>query len=157
MVGSLKAATDISKALLELKVTAEVQGKVIDLQSALLSAQQSALDASGAQFDLQERVRTLEAEIRALNDWGDQEKRYALVSPWGGADRLFALKMEYARGEAPHYLCPNCFFGRKRSTMNAQKVEGWVILVCPRCKARVDTTYRAAGPPQFAEDCAREG
>ena len=68
-IASLKAATDISRSLLDMKSMADVQGKVIELQSALLEAQNGALSATKAQFELQERVRELEALLKDKSDW----------------------------------------------------------------------------------------
>lgn len=45
-ISSLKAATEISRSIMDMKTMSEVQGKVIELQSALLEAQNSALSAS---------------------------------------------------------------------------------------------------------------
>lgn len=157
MMASLKAATDISKALFELKVTSEVQGKVIELQSALMSAQSSALEATNAQYSLQERVRELESQLRSFQDWGDQEKRYALVSPWKGPAQVYALKKESASEERAHYLCTNCFHARKRIILNPTNKDGWVYLACPSCKSSISTGYRGIGAPKYADDLASEG
>lgn len=157
MMASLKAATDISKALFDLKVTSEVQGKVIELQSALMSAQSSALEATNAQYSLQERVRDLESQLRAFQDWGDQEKRYALISPWKGPVQVYALMRESAGGEQAHYLCTNCFHARKRVILNPTDKDGWIYLACPNCKSNISTGYRGIGAPKYAEDSAGEG
>ena len=158
MMGSLKAATDISKALFDLHTTAEVQSKVIDMQRALLAAQSSALEATSAQFSLQERIRELEAQIRGFEDWGNQEQRYALVNPWGGPAQVYALRKEQAQGEGAHFLCTNCFHTRKRVILNPlRNSEGFIHMTCPACKSSTATGYRAIGAPKFAEDCAHDG
>lgn len=157
MMGSLKAATDISKALFDLKTTAEVQSKVIDIQRALLAAQSSALEATNAQFMLQECVRELEAQIKGFEDWGNQEQRYALTNPWRGPAQVYALKKEHAQGEEAHFLCTNCFHNRKRVILNPMTKEGWVYMTCPACKATVATGYRGVGAPKYADECGRDG
>lgn len=157
MMGSLKAATDISKALFDLKTTAEVQSKVIDIQSALLAAQSSALEATNAQFSLQERVRELEVQLKSFEDWGNQQQRYSLANPWRGAAQVYALKKEYAEGEEPHFLCTNCFHNRKRVILNPSNKDGWVYMVCPTCKSACATGFRGIGAPKYAEDCVHEG
>lgn len=157
MMASLKAATDISKALFDLKVTSEVQSKVIELQSALMSTQSSALEAINAQYMLQERVRELESQLRENQDWGDQEKRYALVSPWQGPAQVYALKKDSAGQEQAHYLCTNCFHVRKRVILNPTNKDSWVYLVCPSCKSSVSSGYRSIGAPQYAEELGNEG
>ncbi|MEN9659185.1 MAG: hypothetical protein RL571_2650 [Pseudomonadota bacterium] len=156
MMGSLKAATDISKALFDLRTTAEVQGKVIEIQNALLSAQSSALEATNAQFLLQERVRELEAQIKSFEDWGNQQQRYSLVNPWRGAAQVYALKKEHAEGEEPHFLCTNCFHNKKRVILNPSSKDGWVYMICPTCKSTCATGFRGVGAPKYAEDCSHE-
>ena len=157
MMGSLKAATDISKALFDLKTTAEVQSKVIEIQSALLSAQSSALEATNAQFSLKERVRELEAQIKSYEDWGNQQQRYLLANPWRGAAQVYALKKVHAEGEEPNFLCTNCFHNKKRVILNPSIKDGLVYMMCPTCKSACATGFRAIGAPKYAEDCLREG
>lgn len=153
MIGSLKAATDISKALFDLQTTAEVQSKVIAIQSALLDAQSSALVATNAQFSLQEKVRELESQIKNLSDWGDQVKRYTLANPWRGPAQVYALKKDQANGEEPHLLCPNCFHNKKRVILNPMPDKNsFISMVCPACKSTCDTGYRGIGAPKFAEE-----
>lgn len=157
MMASLKAATDISKALFDLKVTAEIQGKVIELQSALMSAQSSALEATTSQYTLQDRVRELESQVRDLQDWGEQKARYTLICPWRGPAQVYALKKEHAEGEPPHYLCTNCFHNSKRVILNPQSKDGWVHLACPNCKSDLSTGYRGVSAPKYAEEVGGEG
>lgn len=150
---SLKAATDISSALLGMKVTGEVQTKVIELQTALLAAQNAALSATAAQFELQEKVRGLEAQLQTKNDWDVIRARYRLVSPWGGAAQAYSLLREAADGDAPHLACAACFHNRRIAILNPiTNREGWVQMVCPVCKSTMDTGYRGIGGPRFAED-----
>ena len=58
-ISGLKIASDIAKSFLELKSISDVQGKVIELQSAILSAQSSALDANAAQSAMIDEIRAL--------------------------------------------------------------------------------------------------
>ena len=154
---SLKAATDISKSILGIKTTSEVQSKVIELQSALLEAQKSALSATTAQFELQEKVKDLETQLKAVGDWENQKRRYALIAPWRGAAQAYALKRAYAKGEEPHLLCANCFHNAKRVILNPIKKDSLVLMFCPSCKATLDTGYREIGSPKYAEDYTEEG
>jgi len=156
MLVSLKAATDVSKALFDLKVTADVQTKIIDLQGALLAAQSSALEAVNSQHALQERIRELEAQVKDTQDWGVQAQRYALVCPWRGPAQVYALRSAEAAGEQPHYLCTNCFHNKKRIILNPTSKDGWVYLVCPACKSSIATGFRGIGAPKFAEDSERD-
>jgi hypothetical protein len=158
LIASLKTAADIAKTIFDLKSTAEVQGKVIEIQSALLAAQNSALSATTAQFELQERVRELEAQQKASTDWDVQKVRYALVAPWGGAAQVYALKESHSEGEKPHFVCTNCFHNRKRIILNPMSnKEGWLLMVCPTCKGSLETGYRGVGPAEYAEKCDGQG
>ena len=146
-ITSLKAAFDISKSILEIKSTTEIQDKVIKLQSALMEAQNSALE-------LQEKVRTLEEQLRAANEWGDQESRYSLVCPWQGPAQAYALKRSASEGQGPHFLCSNCFHNKRKVILNPSRKDGWILMACPSCRATIDTGYRSIGrPPQYAEEC----
>lgn len=157
-ISSLKAATDISKSILEMRNMAEVQGKVIELQSALLEAQNCALSATTAQFELQERIRVLETQLKEEDDWEPQKARYRLVNPWRGPAQTYALRREKADGEEPHFVCATCFHNGKRVILNPIKnKEGWIQMVCPSCKATMDTGLRGIGAPQYAEEYENKG
>ena len=58
-ITSLKVATDVLKSILGITSTTEIQGKVIELQTALLEAQTSAISATSAQLELQKKGRKL--------------------------------------------------------------------------------------------------
>jgi hypothetical protein len=155
-VTSLKVATGIAKSILETKTTVEIQSKVIEIQSALLEAQASAIAATTAQFELQERVRTLEGDIKALNVWGGEVQRYALVSPYRNGGTMYALKTSAAGGEAPHFLCPNCFSGRRKSFLApVRDKDGWIALSCSACKLSIATGMRGIADPEYVEQYAK--
>lgn len=105
---------------------------------------------------MQERIRELEYQLKGVGDWGKQEQRYALASPWRGVAQVYALKMANALGEEPHYLCTNCFHNRKRVILNPQPKDGWAYMTCPACKSTTSTGYRGIGAPKYAEDAGRE-
>lgn len=65
-LSSLKTAADIAKALLGLRDEMQIRNKVIELQSAILSAQSDALQSQAEQNNLLHRVRELEAENAQL-------------------------------------------------------------------------------------------
>ena len=155
VIGSLKTAAEVAKTLIEIKPTAEVQKKIIEIQSALLAAQNSALSATTAQFEMQERVRELEARLKASEDWEVQRARYDLVAPWQGAAQAYALKESAAAGEAPHLLCTNCFHNSKRVVLNPNRRDGWIVMTCPDCKASLDTGYKGIGAATYAEKYAQ--
>src|SRR5687768_9442667 len=102
-VSHVQLAAGIAKGMLESKNAIDRQGQVIELQAALMAAQNSALQAIATQYELQEKVRSLEADLRAVGEWGSEQKRYSLVCPWHGAAQAYALRKDQARpDEAPH-------------------------------------------------------
>ena len=157
-IASLKVATGLIKGTLETKNAIEVQGKVIEVQAALLEAHTNAISATTAQFELLDRVRALDEQLKAFNDWDEQGQRYALVCPWQGVAHVYALRKASSDGEVAHFLCPNCFHGRHRVILNpAVAKDRYVSLACPSCKAIMDTGYRHIGSPRYAEEYATKG
>lgn len=152
-ITSLKVATDIARNILDTKSAIQIQGKVIELQSALLEAQSYAIAATTSQFELQEKIRSLEEQLKAAYAWGDQEQRYTLVCPWRGPAQVYALRRTNSEGEPAHFLCPNCFHAKKRVILNpVSSKDGWISLSCPSCKATMNTGYRGIGSPKYAEE-----
>jgi hypothetical protein len=150
-LGSLKTAAGIVKSIMAMKVTAEVQDKVIELQGVILEAQTNAIAATTAQYELHERVRELEAALAAREDWARESQRYALVAMWGGAAQAYALKQEACNGEPPHLVCPQCFATGKKGMLAPIKRDGDIYYVCPQCKNTMATGFRGIGGPQYAE------
>jgi hypothetical protein len=152
LVTSLKTASEMAKTIVDIRNQTEIQSKVIDIQGALMSAQNSALAATTAQFELMERVRQLEAQLKTLQDGQAQKARYALVNPFQGA-QTYALKEAHANGEAPHFACVNCFDNNsKRSLLNVTKDKsGREVFACPNCNVVVETGFRGGSEAKYAE------
>ena len=150
---SFKTLVDIAKGIREAKSATEQESKVTELQAALLGAQSLALSATNAQFELHNKVRELEEQLKAANDWGEQESRYSLVCPWGNSAQVYALKKASAsEGEAPHFLCTNCFHNKKRTILNPTEGNYLMSLACPSCKATLYLNRPHLEPPQYAEE-----
>lgn len=149
---SLRAAVDISTSLMSMKITGDVQGKVIELQSALLGAQKAALEATASQFELLDRVRELETKLQEKGDWVSTKARYRLVNPWSGPAQVYALRAETANGETPHYVCTSCFHNEKLVILNPQNKSNWIHMVCPVCSSDIETGFRGISAPTYAEE-----
>ena len=157
-ITGLKVATGLVKGILKTKNAIEVQGKIIELQAALLEVHTNAISATTAQFELLDRVRALEEQLKAFNDWDEQGPRYTLVCPWNDAAQVYALRKASSDGEAPHFLCPNCFHKRQRVILNQTfaTANRYVLLACPSCKAKIETRYTIGlGAPKYAEEYER--
>ncbi len=107
-LSSLKAARDISQAMLELKSTADIQLKVIELQGQILTAQNSALNAQSEQYELKKKLSEAEAELVRLLQWETEKQRYSLLEISPGVFS-YGLKEESRGTEPGHWLCANCF------------------------------------------------
>jgi hypothetical protein len=149
---SLKTASEIAKGFLHLQSMAEVQGKVIDLQSAILAAQSSALAAQSEQSSMIQRVRDLEEEITRIKAWEGEKELCQLVSPWEGATLLvYALKESRKESEPPHWICTKCYDdGRRTILQPSYNSVGYWLLICPTCHAEMNSGVRRTHRPEYA-------
>jgi len=156
-ISGLKTAGDIAKSLLDLKTVSEVRGKVIELQSVILSAQGSAMEANARQSALIEQISALKKEITDIKAWEEEKQRYDLVAPMGSV-LVYAIKKECAGSEPPHWICTNCYENRRKTILNQVRSKNssfWHIL-CPVCKSQIDTHYKSPYAPQYAEETKTE-
>lgn len=136
-ISGLKTASDIAKSLLELKSISDVQGKVIELQSAILAAQSSALAANSDQAAMSEEIRTLKKEIAEVKAWEAEKQRYELKALEPGTF-AYALKEASADSEPPHWLCTNCYSkGIKSILQSAGDFYGVTSHICQSCKSEI--------------------
>lgn len=136
-IASLKAAGDMAGAFLKLRDIAQVQGKVIELQSVILSAQQGAMASQGEQLALLEDKRGLEQKIADLEAWDRQKERYQLSEVGRGA-LAYTLKPDADPPEPDHMACANCFDHGRRSILQRSR-SGTVehTFKCPSCAAEI--------------------
>ena len=64
LLSSLKTVSDMTKAIVGIRDGAKLQAIMIELRSAIIEAQQQAIDAQAAQGVLSDRVRELENQMR---------------------------------------------------------------------------------------------
>jgi hypothetical protein len=143
LVGSLKAAGDITKTVMGLRDGQMIQAKIIELQSVILSAQSSALTAQQDQFTMLEKVRALEQQVAQLERWNGEAEQHELKQIDGGA---FAyMHKSSADGSAPpHWLCVNCFEHKRKSILQYKertKDNRSSVWACPHCKSQVVTHW----------------
>jgi hypothetical protein len=136
-ISGLKAAGDIAKSIFDLKVSVEVKGKIIDLQNAILSAQNSALAANADQQVMVEEIRALKKKIADVKAWEAQKQRYKLTPLWNGPVVVYALKESLSEGEPPHWICTKCYEHGERMILQPRRGINNAYLVCPNCKSEV--------------------
>ena len=78
-----------------------------------------------------QKVMSLNHQLERLQSWNEESARYELVETAGGGF-VFAPKQEHVdSGETLHYLCPNCFYARRKSILQPfQRSQ----IKCSRCK-----------------------
>jgi hypothetical protein len=151
-MASLKAASDITKSLIDLKTLVDAGGKFVELQQAIFSAQNNALTAQAEQASLVEEVRALKEEMTNLKAWDIEKKRYNLVSPWDGF-LVYAVKKESAGTEPPHWICTKCYEnGRKSILDQRRRTPTFWMCVCPVCNSQNDSPFSVACQSKYAEE-----
>lgn len=150
LVGSLKTAGDITKAVIDLRDGQMIQAKVIELQGVILTAQSSALSAQQDQFAMLEKVRSLEQKVAQLEQWDAEAEQYEFKQIDTGS---FAyMKKPDADGSTPpHWLCVHCFDHKKKSVLQYKertKDNRSSIWACVACKSTIITHWtRKPGDP----------
>lgn len=134
-ISGLRSVAEIAKAMKGLHDQADIQIKVIELQSAILDAQSSALAAQSEQLAMIQKIRDLEGEVARIKAWDETKQRYQLITPWAGC-HVYALKETGKGTEPPHWVCPHCYEDGRKSILNdSDKHDRRIRLIikCPRC------------------------
>ena len=139
-LGGLKAAGDIAKSMANLRDAAALQAKTIDLQQAILAAQESALSAMTEQSSLIDRIRNLEEEVARMKAWDADKDRYELTD-LGNGKFTYSLKEQTNSTEPSHQLCANCYNHKEKSILQSEtRNPGRIkVLVCHNCDAEIIT------------------
>lgn len=138
---SLRSAADITKTLSNLGDQSAIQGKVIELQNAIISAQTSAMEAQEAQDQLNAKVKELEDKLAEYERWEEERAQYRLtqVAPGAHAYTPIEEKLEH---EPPHWLCTSCFNKGKKGFLQFQaQVQRNAIFVCSDCGAKLSVPW----------------
>ena len=161
-VGALNSLIESVRALRSLRsqkdvdaVRADLLGKVIDAQQAVLNLQALAATERERRTAAEKRVSELEQENAHLRDWSEERKRYALVALGPDACAYKMKDAEAASDEPVPHLCAHCFEDAQRSILQAQEYDSYTrILECPRCKTRVTYPIPKSGsdPPILTPD-----
>lgn len=138
-IQSARTAFELVKAAHGLSNYSELLTAVTDVQMKLTDAIASGLASQEKQATLAERIRELEKQLAANEDWQCQTQRYALFQfPTGSL--AYALRNGMENGEPMHYLCTACMDKKKKTTMQPSGRH----LHCPECKISI----AMASPPR---------
>ncbi|MFV3367545.1 hypothetical protein ACNFH5_05120 [Pseudomonas sp. NY15435] len=138
-VSSTQTATDIARALVELRDGELIRSKVFDLNQSLMSLQQQLMTAQVQQMEMQQRISDLEAALRKAQERNDDRSKYQLVRlPAGG------MAYECMEPGSHHFVCSNCFDQGEKSVLHLHYLAIGSNYSCPRCKT-VARHYRHEG------------
>lgn len=141
---SLRAAGDMTKAMLDLRDEAKLREKVIELQGLILLAQGAALQVHASHSEAVDELRQLKSRLNELDAWKAVTSRYELKD-FGSGTFAYALRPDSASDEPAHLACPRCFEEQARSTLHfiERSYANQDLYRCLRCK-----TELALGAPQ---------
>lgn len=131
--GGIKAATDITQSMLQLKTDAAVTTKVVELNGVLLGLQGQLNAAHTEHTELAERIRDLKEQLAKYERWEQEKARYSLTETEFGT-LIYALKPEATNGEPGHALCVKCFNDGTKSVL--QRFNS-IYLNCQRCDTKL--------------------
>jgi hypothetical protein len=134
LTGSLKAASDIAKAMITLRDAEAFQAKAIELNREIMSAQSGALAAYANQAALFKRVSDLEKRLAEFEAWEREKSRYQLTQSRAGMF-CYVLKEEARGAEPMHRLCASCYQKGEKSILHRWTTydSGNVDFRCMRC------------------------
>lgn len=130
-LNGLKAAIDITKALVDVRDAAKLAAVRVELLGHLIETQEAQLALIAEKRELAERVRQLE-------DWDREAEGYELADIGNGC--LAYVKKSDGNGiETPHSLCPNCYHQRRKSFLvpYAIDVGRAQAMQCHACKTEM--------------------
>ena len=125
------------------KITVTVD-TVLDLTSAVLDAQDHAMAARQAQYDLMRRNDELERELQARRDRDTEKGKYEIINVGDHGAYVYAPKRDAMPGVIPHWLCQPCFDASKKSLLQFKATvprdgmrNGIALWGCPVCNVSV--------------------
>jgi hypothetical protein len=144
---SLNTAINIAKAMVDIHDSTQVQGKVFELQRAIIDAQQSVFAANAERTALIEEIRDAKAKITSLEAWEAEKQRYELKEV-GAGSLAYVIKESMRSGEPVHHICAACYQRGHKSILQPRARHPDKTLFCSECKAElfVGTLF---SPPIF--------
>ncbi len=133
-LSALNTALEIAKSLVGLRDTAVIREKVIELQSAIIAAQSSALSSQAEQSVLLSRIGELEKEIAQVKVWESEKQNYELRELKPGSF-VYSAKDQVEGTRPAHHICANCYNNAFKSILQREmrfpgRSEVWACHSC---------------------------
>ena len=136
-MGGLKAAAQTVQGLRELRTKQDVEAVRADLLGKLVETQQAVLELQQSVGALREENLALREENRRLRDFDGERERYELKA-LGPNAIVYAPNKELQPDAPAHYLCVQCFKNAECSVLQGAGYEGFHrVLKCYACQSRV--------------------
>ena len=140
-VSTLQSAYSLAKDIADLNDAHAVKVQIGELQTQILSAQESALRSQESEAALARQVHELEQRVAQMETWDVEKKRYKLTELPPGVF-VYALQKNAEGGEPMHYLCETCFNkGHKSVLHNRGHFNGLDHFECHACDAKINTGH----------------
>jgi hypothetical protein len=134
ILGSFKGIKDAAESMVSLRDEVVIMGKVGEINSKLIDAQNGIFSVNEERSALVQAVSDLEKEIADLKGWIAEKQRYRLICLAPNV-MAYALKPSEQASEPIHLLCANCYTDDKKSFLNQHVNNSRVDKFhCNRCK-----------------------
>ena len=111
---SLRAALDITKAMIGLRDAEAFRARSIELQGLILESLDKAIESREAYSAQLDQIRALEAKVASLKNWDAEKQDYELKNI-GKGSVAYMLKPDKRGAKPPHWFCPTCFANGQKS------------------------------------------
>lgn len=136
----LKFAKDSLTTLVQGKIEAESQAKILAALGKLGAAQDALFQMRDELFNLQAENLRLQQEIDRHNTWKERLASYELVKTSGGA---FVYKF---KGDSEHFVCPSCVNNQKLEILQDNRTMSGKFR-CTGCEAEYPVNPWENPPP----------
>ena len=138
-LAALKNASDLVGILRKIKLDAAITEKVIESQSAILSAQSAMFELNAKYQELLDGNADLKKQLVQTTNWDTEAAKYELREISVGVF-AYALKSDESSTAPSHWLCASCFDQKQKSPLQKTIETGPAlgdIYLCGRCQATV--------------------
>jgi hypothetical protein len=129
-IASAKTALDIAKTAHNLSDFNNLVSAISEVNTKLMDATAVALASQEKQSALTNRIAELEDQLRQVENWESQIKRYKLHEFTETKALAYALQPGMENNEPMHYLCATCVGKREKTILQPVGI----YLHCPICK-----------------------
>ncbi|MDD5758706.1 MAG: hypothetical protein PHI06_06445 [Desulfobulbaceae bacterium] len=135
-IASAKTALDIAKTAHNLSDFNNLVSAISEVNTKLMDATAVALASQEKQSALTNRITELEDQLRQVENWESQMKRYKLHEFPATKALAYALQLGMEDNEPVHYLCTTCVSKREKTILQPHGR----FLYCPICKNNIETS-----------------